>query len=161
MINKTQLSSLDFKINRRFEKNTFTDDDINLLIKNLNVDKEHLWDNISIRRKIHCTSIKIDFPVFSNDGFSRWLEKKVMLSHVIKSLTKNYRPISFLPIFSEVFERLTCNSLYSYFVQNWLSVWFYTRGFMCLTVYINYWQYLQVSITIHRLIQGTVHMEAS
>ena len=42
VINKSQLPALEFKINRRFEKITFTDDDINLLIKNLNVDKEYL-----------------------------------------------------------------------------------------------------------------------
>ena len=35
-----------------------------------------------------------------------------------KNFIRNYRPISLLPIFSKVFERLTYNSLYSYFVQN-------------------------------------------
>ena len=34
-----------------------------------------------------------------------------------KNLIKNYRPISLLPIFSKVFERLLFNSLYSYFIQ--------------------------------------------
>ena len=33
-------------------------------------------------------------------------------------LIKNYRPISLLPIFSKVFERLIYNSLYNYFIQN-------------------------------------------
>ena len=35
-----------------------------------------------------------------------------------KNLIKNYRPISLLPIFSKVFERLIYNSLYNYFIQN-------------------------------------------
>ena len=48
VIHKSQLPSLEFKL--RSEKINFTDDDINLLIKNLNVDKEHRWHNLSIRR---------------------------------------------------------------------------------------------------------------
>ena len=35
-----------------------------------------------------------------------------------RNLIKNYRPISLLPIFSKVFERLTYNSLYNFFIQN-------------------------------------------
>ena len=35
-----------------------------------------------------------------------------------KNLIKNYRPISVLPIFSKVFERLLFNSLFNYFIQN-------------------------------------------
>ena len=49
VINKSQRPSSEFNTNKRFEKITFTDDDINLIIKNLNVDKAHGWDNISIR----------------------------------------------------------------------------------------------------------------
>ena len=35
-----------------------------------------------------------------------------------KNLIKNYWPISLLPIFSKVLERLIYNSLYNYFIQN-------------------------------------------
>ena len=34
------------------------------------------------------------------------------------NLTKDYRPISLLPIFSKIFERLIFNSLYNYLMQN-------------------------------------------
>ena len=37
VINKSQLPSLEFKTSKRIEKLTFTDDDINLIIKNLNI----------------------------------------------------------------------------------------------------------------------------
>ena len=42
VINKSQLLSLEFKTNKRLEKITFTDDDIDLIIKNLSVDKAHV-----------------------------------------------------------------------------------------------------------------------
>ena len=35
-----------------------------------------------------------------------------------KNLTKNYRPISLLPIFSKIRERLIFNSMFNYFRQN-------------------------------------------
>ena len=35
-----------------------------------------------------------------------------------KCLVKNYRPISLLPIFAKVFERVIYNSLFNYFLHN-------------------------------------------
>ena len=35
-----------------------------------------------------------------------------------KNLIKNYRPISLLPIFSKIYERLIFNSIFSYFITN-------------------------------------------
>ena len=35
-----------------------------------------------------------------------------------KSIVKNYRPISLLPIFGKIFERVICNSLFNYFISN-------------------------------------------
>ena len=35
-----------------------------------------------------------------------------------KNLIKNYRPISLLPIFSKILERLTFNSVFNFFKQN-------------------------------------------
>ena len=34
-----------------------------------------------------------------------------------KKLLKNYNPISFHPIFSKIFERVICNSLFNHFVS--------------------------------------------
>ena len=47
--------------------------------------------------------------------------KKQMLFLSIKNdkqLLKNYRPISLLPICSKVLERLLCNSMFEFFIQN-------------------------------------------
>ena len=59
---------------RRLEKITFTDDDINLIIKNLNIDKAHGWDNISIRMIKLCGEsialpLRLIFQAIVNDGF--------------------------------------------------------------------------------------------
>ena len=35
-----------------------------------------------------------------------------------KQILKNYRPVSLLPIWGKVFERLIYNSLFEYFIQN-------------------------------------------
>ena len=35
-----------------------------------------------------------------------------------KTLIKNYRPISLLPIFGKIFERVICNSLFNHFLRN-------------------------------------------
>ena len=35
-----------------------------------------------------------------------------------KNLIKNYRPISLLPVFSKVFERIIFNSLFNFFLEN-------------------------------------------
>ena len=49
-----------------------------------------------------------------------WKKSNVVPVHKKEStnLIKNYHPISLLPIFSKVFERLMFNSLYNYFMQN-------------------------------------------
>ena len=93
VVNKSQLSSLKFKTSKRVEKITFTDDVINLIIKNLNVDKAHGWDNISIRMiKLYGKSItlilSLIFQSVLNDGVFPDDWKKVMLPHVIKRTLK-------------------------------------------------------------------------
>ena len=49
-----------------------------------------------------------------------WKKSNVVPIHKrdSKNVIKNYRPISLLPIFSKIFERLTFNSLFNYFIQN-------------------------------------------
>ena len=80
-----------------------------------------------------------------NDGVfpGDWKKSNVIPCHKmdIKNLVKNYRLITLFPIFSKVYERLTYNSLYNYFIQNKLFT-DCQSGFMpgvsCLTDTINY-----------------------
>ena len=93
------------------------------MVINLNVIKAHGWDKIFIK---HCgKSIApplglflwsiLNDEVFPDD----WEKSNVVpcLKKDSKNLIKNYWPISLLPILSKVFERLTYNSLYNYFIQ--------------------------------------------
>ena len=106
---------------------TFTDDDINLVIKNLNVDKAYGQDSIPIQMIKLCGKsiarpLSLIFQSTLNDGVFSGDQKK---SNIVqchkkdsKNLIKNYRPISLLSIFRKVFERLIYNSLYKYFIQD-------------------------------------------
>ena len=53
-----------------------------------------------------------------------WKKSNVVPVHKKEStnLIKKYRPISLLPIFSKIFERLIFNSLFNYVMQNKVSV---------------------------------------
>ena len=131
--NKSKLPSLEFKTGKRIEKITFTDDDINLIIKNLNVDKAYGWDNISIRMIKLCGKsiarpLSLIFQSILNDGVfpDDWKKIDIFPRHKkdSKNFIKNYRSISLLPIFSKVFERLIYISLYNYFSKTRVPVWF-------------------------------------
>ena len=58
----------------------------------------------------------INEDVFPDD----WKKKNVVPIHkkAQKNLIKNYRPISLLPIFGKVFEKLVFNTLFNFFLQN-------------------------------------------
>ena len=91
--NKSQLPSLEFKIGERIEKITFTDDGINLMIKNLSVDKAYGWNNISIRMIKLCGKsivrpLSLIFQSILNDGVFLDDWKKVILSNAIKMKVK-------------------------------------------------------------------------
>ena len=111
VINKSQLPSLEFKTSKRIDKINFTDDDIN-------VDKAHGRDNISIQMVKLCGKsialpLNLIFQSILNDGVfpDDWDKSNVVPCHKkdSKNSIKNHQPISLLPIFSKVFERLTYN----------------------------------------------------
>ena len=101
--------------------------DISSIIKNLSADKAHEWDDISIRM-IQLCGIEIILPL--QLLFKSMLEEGIFLedwkkSNVVpvykkesKYLIKNCQPISLIPIFSKIFERVIVNFLFNYFMQN-------------------------------------------
>ena len=65
------------------------------------------------------------FVFFGKGCISRWLEENSVVSihkKESKNLSRNYRPISLLPFFSKVFERIIFNSLLNYFFVNKLFI---------------------------------------
>ena len=101
--------------------------DILSIIKNLNVDKAHGWDQLSIRMIKTCGDaitfpLKLIFKSMINEGVfpDDWKKSNVVPIHKkeSKKVIKNYSPTSLLPIFSKVFEILVCTTLFNFFLQN-------------------------------------------
>ena len=111
-------------------KPTLNHNDISSIIKNLDSNKAHGCDNISIKMIQICgESIALPLKLLFETALK---EKKFpdiwKLANVVpvhkkeeKNLLKNCRPISLLPIFSKIFERVIFNSLFNHFISNKLS----------------------------------------
>ena len=79
--------------NNRLKSFDITKNDLDLIIKNVSTNKAHVWDDISIRMIQLCGKSTLENVVP--------IHKKVP-----KNLIKNYRPVSLLPIFRKIIERL-------------------------------------------------------
>ena len=113
--------------NQVFESINFVTEDIFNIINNLDSCKAHGYDNLSVRIiKICgislCKPLEIIFHKCINQGIfpSYWKKANVVPIHKKneKFLVNNYRPISLLPIFSKIFERLMFNSFYNYLIKH-------------------------------------------
>ena len=102
-------------------------DDILKIIRNLDPNKAHRHDMISIRMiKICDTSIcrplKLIFQACLESGKfpNEWKKTNVAPVHkkVDKHILKNNRPISFLPIAGKIFERLLYDRMFEFFIAN-------------------------------------------
>ena len=100
---------------------------ISRIIKRLNIYKAHGWDGISVRMIKMCEEELITplHLIFSNCIRTStypdiWKKANVVPIHkkLSKQFIKNYRPISLLPIFSKIFEKLIFDALYQYFSDN-------------------------------------------
>ena len=113
--NGSKLPNFSYKTEKILTSFDIKDDDILPIIKNLNVDKAHGWDQLSIRMIKTCGDsiifpLKLIFKSIITEGVfpDGWKKSNVVSTRKkeSKNLIKNYRPISLLPIFSKVFERL-------------------------------------------------------
>ena len=105
------------------------DDDIFAIIKNLNPNKSHGWDNILVRMIKLCGKsivypLKLIFEASLQGGESTdyWEKANVVPVHKkeSKNFVKNYWPISLLPIFGKTFEKVMFKDLFNYFHKNGL-----------------------------------------
>ena len=96
-------------------------DDILKLIRSLDSNKSHGYDGISVRMIKLCDEaiVKPLCIIFSNclkKGIfpSQWKKGNIIPIHKKgpKNIINNYRPISLLPIFAKLFEKIICNSIY-------------------------------------------------
>ena len=105
----------------------FSQDDILKIIQNLNPNKAQNPDKISIPMikicgKSLCKPLEMIFKSRIQKGEypSEWKKANVVPVHKKgdKQLLKNYRPISLLPIFGKIFERIIYNNIFEYLTTN-------------------------------------------
>ena len=105
----------------------FSRDDILKIIQNLNPNKAHDPDKVSIRMIKICGKslsrpLEMVFKscVIKGEYPSEWKKANVVLVHKKsdKQSLKNYRPISLLPIFGKIFERIIYNNIFEYLATN-------------------------------------------
>ena len=107
----------------------FNEDEILKIIRALNTHKAHGHDGISIRMIKICDKsiLKPLIPLFQNlTNLSCypdiWKRSNIVPVHKKnnKHLVENYRPISLLPIFGKIFEKLIFNKIYHFLAFFWL-----------------------------------------
>ena len=118
-----------FETSRRLSTVDIDSKKILKLIQGLNSNKAHGHDGISIRMLKICgpSVIKPLSLLFNNclrDGVfpNDWKKANVIPVHKKgnKQLVSNYRPVSLLPIYSKVFEKLIFDCIYDFLDQNCL-----------------------------------------
>ena len=102
----------------------FSEEEILKIIRALNIHKAHGHDDISIRMiKIH-SLLKPLILLFQNSAKLPYFPDIWKRSNTIpvhkkndKQLVKNYRPISLLPIFGKIFEKIIFNKIYHFLLE--------------------------------------------
>ena len=105
----------------------FFTDDIGEIIQNLNPNKAHGHDNVSIRMLKICGSsiygpLELIFKEALSTGLfpSNWKKGNIVPIHKKgdKQILKSYCPVSLLPICGKIFERLIFNELFNVLLEN-------------------------------------------
>ena len=119
--------SFSYRTGSRIKSFRVTENDILAIIKTLDPNKAHSCDNISIKMIMICSQsltlpLKIIFEHSLKKGKFPEIWKKANVVPVLKEgdkmLVKNYHPISVLPIFGKMFEKVIYNSLFNNFQSN-------------------------------------------
>ena len=125
--NGSILPALTHSTHSRLSSVDFSHDSITEVISKLNANKAHGVDQISIAMLKLCSKeiskplkIIFDHSIAVGKFPSTWKLANVQPVHKKNSrqLKSNYRPISLLPIFSKIFEKLIFDTMYGFFVEN-------------------------------------------
>ena len=99
--------------------------DIFAIIKNLDPNKSHGWDNLSIKMiKLSNKSITYPLKLIFEESLHKgafpscWKKVVPVNKKKDKNLFKNYEPISLRPVFRKIFERILFKDLFNYFHKN-------------------------------------------
>ena len=123
----SELPPFELLTQKKLNECTFSKDDIHSILIAIKENKSHGCDEISSKMISMCGESLVDplFIIFNNclsKGIfpKNWKKANVVPIHKKnkKNDITNYRPISLLPIFSKVFEKLIFNNLYSYLTVN-------------------------------------------
>ena len=127
--NSSLPKNLIYLTEKRLSKISFSEDDIAKIIQNLDPNKAHCHDQISIRMLKICGKtiykpLECIFHECLNTGLFPLEWKKANLVPVYKKgdkqCLKNYRPVSLLPICGKIFEKLILNEMFKFFNENHL-----------------------------------------
>ena len=121
------LPNFSYRTNHRLNSIDFNIDKIVTLIRALDGTKAHGWDDVSAHMLNICDdSIALPLKIIFEKAFStgsfpkKWKKANIIPVHkkADKSIIKNYRPISLLPLLGKLFEKCIFDSMYSYFEDN-------------------------------------------
>ena len=111
----------------RLSSVSFSQNDIAKIIQNLDPNKAHGHDNISIRMLKICGSsiykpLEMIFKQCIETGVfpTEWKKANIVPIHKKgdKQTLENYRPVSLLPICGKILERLMFNEMFNFFIEN-------------------------------------------
>ena len=126
-INDSILPAFSYRTNSRISEINISSNMILDIVSSMNPSKSHGCDGISIKMIHICRNqiilpLKLIFESCARLGVypDLWKRSNVCPVHKkeSKNLCSNYRPISLLPIFSKIFEKIIYDSLYRYIITN-------------------------------------------
>ena len=106
---------------------TFSESDVIKVVTALDINKAHGHDNISVRMiKLCTTSVANPLTLIFQNSMAagtfaiQWKRANIVPIHkeYDKQIVSNYRPVSFLPIWSKIFGKLIFNELFKFFEEN-------------------------------------------
>ena len=139
--------------------------DLSKIIKDLNPNKSHGHDNISIRMIQICGEsiippliLLFESSIQSGNFPDSWKKGNITPVHKkqSKNLVNNYRPISLLPILGKVFEKIIYNSLFNYLLNNQLlseNQSGFRKGDSCVS------QLISITHNIYKAFDGNPSLE--